>query len=214
MFAEFEWGTEIYKARQIVSERISLVRENLPEGVGAPTMAPISSIMGEVMLLGITGDSISQMDLRTEADWTIRPRIKAIGGVANVIVLGGDYKQYQVLANPEKLKHYNVDLATLVEKVKEANQNAPGGILNEYGNQYIIKGSGRAYAIADLEEAIVKYVNGQPIKVKDVALVKVGASDKIGDGSLNGNSAVVMVVSKQPGVNTLELTEKTGRSSK
>jgi len=208
VWVEFEWGTDIYRARQIVSERIPMVRENLPEGIGAPTMAPISSIMGEIMLLGVTSDSLSPMELRTLSDWTIRPRIKAIGGIANVVVIGGEYKQYQVFANPEKLKHYNVSLSELVEDVKEANVNAPGGIVNQYGNQYIIKGSGRAYALEDLQEAVLKQINGQTIKIKDVATVQIGASDKIGDGSLNGKESVILTISKQPDVNTLNLTEQ------
>jgi len=208
VWVEFEWGTDIYRARQIVSERIPMVRENLPSGVGSPTMAPISSIMGEVMLLGVRSDSLSPMELRTLADWTIRPRIKSIGGIANVIVIGGDYKQYQVMANPEKLKYYDVSLGELLEKVQESNMNAPGGFLNEYGNQYIIKGSGRAYSVEHLEEAVLKSVNGQSIKIKDVASVQIGAADKIGDGSLNANPAVILTISKQPDVNTLELTER------
>lgn len=208
VWVEFEWGTDIYRARQIVSERIPMVQEVLPEGAGTPTMAPISSIMGEIMLLGIRSDSLSPMELRTLADWTIRPRIKSIGGIANVVVIGGDYKQYQVLANPEKLKYYGVGLEGLFQKVKESNQNAPGGFLNEYGNQYLIKGNGRAYAVDQLEEAVLKQVNGQTIRIKDVAEVKIGAADKIGDGSLNAEPAVIMTISKQPEVNTLELTER------
>lgn len=208
VWVEFDWGTDIYKARQIVNERIPMVRDNLPEGIGAPTMAPISSIMGEIMLLAVTSDELSPMELRTISDWTIRPRIKAISGIANVVVIGGDYKQYQVFANPEKMKHYNVSLIELVEKVKQANTNAPGGIINQYGNQYIIKGSGKAYAIEDLQEATLKQINGQTIKIKDVATVQIGASDKIGDGSLNGNPAVILTISKQPDVNTLELTKR------
>lgn len=156
VWVEFEWGTDIYRARQIVSERIPMVRENLPSGVSAPTMAPISSIMGEVMLLGVRSDSLSPMELRTLSDWTIRPRVKSIGGIANVVVIGGEYKQYQVRADPEKLKYYDSSLAELLEKVEESNVNAPGGFLNEYGNQYIIKGSGRAYSIEQLAEAVVK----------------------------------------------------------
>ena len=208
VWVEFDWGTDIYRARQIVSERIPMVREKLPSGAGMPTMAPISSIMGEVMLLAVTSDSLSPMELRTLSDWTIRPRIKAIGGIANVIVIGGEYKQYQVFANPEKLKYYNVSLQELEKKVKEANKNAPGGFYNQHGNQYIIKGSGRAYSVEHLQEAVVKQVNGQTIKIKDVADVKIGPADKIGDGSLNGSPAVILTVSKQPNVNTLELTER------
>lgn len=208
VWVEFEWGTDIYRARQITSERIPAIRENLPQGIGDPTMAPITSIMGEIMLLGITSDSLSPMKLRTLADWTISPRMKAIGGIANVIVIGGDYKQYQVFADPAKLKHYDVSLESLVTHVKAANVNAPGGFFNQYGNQYIIKGSGRAYAVEDLEEAVVKYVNGQAVKIKDVATVQTGAADKIGDGSLNASPAVILTISKQPDVNTLELTER------
>ncbi len=208
VWVEFEWGTDIYRARQIVSERIPMVRENLPSGTGMPTMAPISSIMGEVMLLGVRSDSLPPMELRTLADWTISPRIKSIGGIANVIVIGGDYKQYQVLANPEKLKYYDVSLGELLEKVQESNVNAPGRFLNEYGNQYIIKGNGRAYSVEQLEEAVLKNVNGQTIKIKDVANVQIGAADKIGDGSLNAAPAVILTVSKQPDVNTMELTER------
>lgn len=208
VWVEFEWGTDIYRARQIVSERIPMVQEVLPEGVGTPTMAPISSIMGEIMLLGIRSDSLSPMELRTLADWTIRPRIKSIGGIANVVVIGGDYKQYQVLANPEKLKYYGLGLEELFQKVKESNQNAPGGFLNEYGNQYLIKGNGRAYTVDHLEQAVLKQVNGQTIRIRDVAEVKIGAADKIGDGSLNAEPAVIMTISKQPEVNTLELTER------
>ncbi len=208
VWVEFDWGTDIYRARQIVSERIPMVRENLPEGIGSPTMAPISSIMGEIMLLGVVSDSLSPMELRTLSDWTIRPRIKAIGGIANVVVIGGDYKQYQVLANPYKMKHFGVSLKELLQHVKEANLNVPGGVINQYGNQYIIKGSGRAHVLEDLQEAVLKQVNGQTIKIKDVATVKIGASDKIGDGSLNASPAVILTLSKQPNVNTLELTER------
>ena len=205
---EFEWGTDIYRARQIVSERIPMVQENLPSDVCTPTMAPISSIMGEVMLLGVSSDTLSAMELRTLSDWTIRPRIKSIGGVANVIVIGGDFKQYQVLANPEKLKYYHISIEELYEKVKASNVNASGGFINEYGNQYLVKGSGRAYSVEHLEEAVVKQVNGQSIKIKDVATVQIGAADKIGNGSLNANPAVILTISKQPNVNTLELTKQ------
>ena len=208
VWIEFEWGTDIYKARQIVSERIPMVRENLPSGVGMPTMAPISSIMGEVMLLGITSDSLSPMELRTLADWTVRPRIKSLNGVANVIAIGGDYKQYQVFADPEKLKFYNVTLKELFNKVQEANMNASGGFISEHGNQYIIKGNGRAYSVDQLKEAILVYKNGQSIRVGDVASVQIGSSDKIGNGSLNTAPAVVLTITKQPDVNTLELTHR------
>ncbi|MEM0941518.1 MAG: efflux RND transporter permease subunit [Bacteroidota bacterium] len=207
VWVEFEWGTDIYRARQIVGERIPMVQENLPEGVGTPTLAPISSIMGEVMLLGVRSDRLSPMELRTLVDWTISPRIKSIGGISNVIVIGGEFKQYQVLTDPKKLKHYDVALEELLKKVMESNVTVPGGVINQYGNQYLVKGNGRAYTLEQLEEALVKKVNGQSIKIKDVATVKIGASDKMGDGSLNANPAVILTISKQPDVNTLVLTE-------
>ena len=208
VWVEFEWGTNIYQARQIVSERIPMVKENLPAEAGMPTMAPISSIMGEIMLLGVTSDSLSPMKLRTIADWVIRPRIKSIGGIANVVVIGGEYKQYQVLASPEKFSYHNVSLGELLDKVRESNVNVPGGFINQHGNQYIIKGSGRAHRVEELQEAVLKQVNEQTIKLKDVATIQVGAADKIGDGSLNAHPAVILTISKQPDVNTLELTER------
>ncbi len=208
VWVEFEWGTDIYRARQVISERIPTVQENLPTGVSTPVMAPISSIMGEIMLLGITSDSLSPMELRTISDWTIRPRLKSIAGVANVVVIGGEFKEYQVLANPDKLKFYNISLDELFEKVKESNINSSGGILNEFGKQYIIKGSGRLNNLIDLEESVLKKTDGQTVRIKDVATVRIGASDKIGDGSLNASPAVIMTISKQPEVNTLDLTKK------
>ncbi len=207
VWVEFDWNTDIYRARQIVSERIPAVREKLPAGIGEPTMAPISSIMGELMLLGLRSDSLSPMELRTLADWSIRPQLKALRGIANVVVIGGEYKQYQVLANPNKMKHYAISLQELQQAVAAANVNSTGGFYNEFGNQYNIKGEGRSYDVDDLQEGLIKQVNGQPVRIKDVAEVQIGAADKIGDGALNASPAVIMTISKQPGVNTLELTE-------
>lgn len=208
VWVEFEWGTDIYKARQITGERIPMIREKMPDGSGEPTLAPISSIMGEIMLLGVSSDSLSPMELRTLADWTIRPQLKALGGIANVIVIGGEYKQYQVFANPHKLNHYNISLKEFRNAVEASNVNTTGGFFNQYGNHYNLKGEGRAYALEDLEEALIKEVNGQPIKIKDVAEVKIGGADKIGDGSLNAKPAVIMTITKQPDINTLELSSK------
>lgn len=208
VWIEFAWGTDIYRARQIVSERIPMVKEKLPEGVSTPTLAPISSIMGEIMLLGIRSDSLSPMELRTLADWTITPRLKSISGIANVIVIGGEYKQYQVLADPQKLKHYQISLTDLLQSVKQSNLNISGGVINQYGNEYLVKGNGRAYDIEHLQEAVVKYINGQSIKIKDVANVQIGQADKIGEGSINASPAVILTISKQPSVNTLELTNQ------
>lgn len=208
VWVEFEWDTDIYRARQIVSERIPAVRENLPDEVGDPTLAPISSIMGEVMLLGLRSDSLSPMELRTLADWTIRPQLKSLGGIANVIVIGGEFKQFQVIADPARLMHYDVSLEELTQAVKVANVSTSGGFFNEFGNQYYIKGEGRTYQLYDLENSLVKTSYGKAILIRDVADVQVGPADKIGDASLNASPAVIMTISKQPEVNTLELTER------
>jgi CzcA family heavy metal efflux pump len=208
VWVEFEWGTDIYKARQIVNEKMTTVAERLPSGVGNPVMAPNSSIMGEIMLISLTADSTSKMDLRTLADWTLRPRLLATGGVSQVVIIGGEYKQYQILASPQKMKHYNVSLNELLKASEEANKNAAGGFMTEYGNEYIVRGIGRTNDISELGKSVIKVQNGEPIKIEDVAEVKIGASTKIGDGSLKGSPAVIMTVMKQPNTNTLLLTDK------
>ncbi|PZR12177.1 MAG: CusA/CzcA family heavy metal efflux RND transporter [Flavobacterium psychrophilum] len=208
VWIEFEWNTDIYIARQIINEKIASVGERLPDNVGNPTMAPQSSIMGEVMFISLTADSTSMMDVRTIADWTIRPRLLATGGVAQVVVNGGEYKQYQILASPDKMKFYNVTLNELLKASKEANGNATGGFMNEYGNEYIIKGTGRTNDIADLSKSVIKVVNGNQIKIEDVAEIKIAGAPKIGDAAKSGKPAVVLTVQKQPSTNTLELTEK------
>ena len=207
VWVEFEWNTDIYKARQIVSEKITAVADKLPQGVGNPTMGPQSSIMGEIMLVSVTADKTSQIDLRTIADWTIRPRLLATGGVSQVVVIGGEYKQYQILASPQKMNYYNVSLTELLKASEEANGNSSGGFMNEYNNEYIVKGIGRTNEIEALGQSVIKMQNGNPIKIEDVAEIKIGASLKIGDGSLKGEPAVIMTVMKQPATNTLELTK-------
>ncbi|MFT6638779.1 MAG: CzcA family heavy metal efflux pump [Flavobacterium sp.] len=207
VWVEFEWDTDIYKARQIVNEKITAVSEKLPQGVGKPTMGPQSSIMGEIMLVSVTADSTSLIDLRTIADWTIRPRLLATGGVSQVVVIGGEYKQYQILASPQKMSFYNISLSELLKASEEANGNSSGGFMNEYNNEYIVKGIGRTNDIEAIGKSVIKMHNGNPIKIEDVAEVKIGASLKIGDGSFKGQPAVIMTVMKQPATNTLELTE-------
>ncbi len=208
VWVEFEWDTDIFKARQIVNEKTSAVAENLPEGVGTPTMAPQSSIMGEVMFLSLTSDTTSLMDLRTIADWTIRPRLLATGGVAQVIVMGGEFKEYQILASPQKMNYYNISLNELLLACKQANGNSSGGFMNEYGNEYIIKGIGRTNNIEELGKSVIKSFNGKVIRIEDVAEIKIGAKQKIGDASSNTKPAVVLSIAKQPTTNTLELTQK------
>lgn len=209
VWVEFEWGTDIFKARQIVSEKLIAIAEKLPQGAGNPTLAPQSSIMGEIMLISLTADSTSPMDLRTIADWNIRPRLLATGGVSQVIVIGGEYKQYQILASPQKMKYYNISLTELLEASKQSNLNSSGGFINEFGNEYIIRGIGRTNKTEDIGNAVIKVINNIPIKIEDVAEIKIGgAIPKIGDGSLNASPAVIMTITKQPNTNTLELTEK------
>ena len=140
VWVEFDWDTDIYLARQIVSEKLSLVNEELPENVGKPTMGPQSSILGEVLIVGLTSDSTSMIDLRTIADWTIRPRLLSTGGVAQVSVLGGDIKEYQVLIDPARMRHYGVSLDEVMAVTRNMNQNVNGGIIYEHSNEYIVRG--------------------------------------------------------------------------
>lgn len=208
VWVEFEWGTDIYKARQIVNEKLAVVAAQLPQGASNPVMAPNTSIMGEIMLISVTADSTSSMELRSISDWTIRPRLLATGGVAQVVVIGGDYKQYQILASPQKMKQYGISLSELLDAAKGANKNAAGGYMNEYGNQYIVRGIGKSNDLDEVGNSVIKTVNGYPVKVADVAQVQIGAAPKIGDGALKGDPAVILTVMKQPNTNTLELTNK------
>lgn len=208
VWVEFEWGTDIYRARQVVSEKLSAVTSNLPEGVGNPTLAPNSSIMGEIMLISVTADSTDMMSLRTLADWTIRPLLLSTGGVSQVVVIGGEYKQYQVLTSPQQMKQYGVTLTELVQACEETSLNASGGFMNEYSNEYIVRGIGRTNDLDQLGKNVVRMNNGYPVTIADVAKIKIGAAIKIGDGSLRGDPAVILTVMKQPNTNTLELTGK------
>ncbi len=208
VWVEFEWGTDIYRARQIVNEKISIVSNQLPIGVSAPVMAPQSSIMGEIMLISVTGTATSKMDVRTIANWNIRPLLLSIGGVSQVVVIGGEYRQFQILASPQRMKYYSISLNELLKASQEANRNAAGGFMSEYSNEYIVRGMGRTSDLTDLGRSVIKTVNGSPVKIEDVAEITIGAAIKIGDGSLKGSPAVIMTVMKQPATNTLELTNK------
>ncbi|MCF8239428.1 MAG: CusA/CzcA family heavy metal efflux RND transporter [Saprospiraceae bacterium] len=208
VWIEFEWNTDIFKARQIVNEKIIAVAERLPTGVGNPTMAPQASIMGEIMLISLTADSTSQMDLRTIADWNLRPLLLATGGVAQVVVIGGEYKQYQILASPQKMNAFGVSLNELLKASQEANGNSSGGFMNEYGNEYIVRGIGRTSDLEELGNSVIKTTPQGTVKIGDVATLKIGAAPKIGDGSLRGDPAIIMTVMKQPATNTLALTDK------
>ena len=208
VWIEFEWGTDIFQARQIVAEKLSAISAGLPAGVGNPTLAPQASIMGEIMLIAVTSDSSDFMETRTVADWNIRPRLLSTAGVANVVVIGGEFKQYQVLADPVKMKHFGVTLNELLLACESSNQNASGGFINDHGNEYIVRGMVRTGNLEELGNVVVKTVGELPVKISDVAELNIAAAPKIGDGALSGNPAVILTVSKQPNTNTLELTKR------
>ncbi len=209
VWVEFDWDTDIYLARQIVSEKLAVVSESLPSNVGKPTLGPQSSILGEMLIIGLTADSTSLIDLRTIADWTIRPRLLSTGGVAQVAVLGGDIKEYQILLDPARMKHYGVSLDEVMTATREMNLNANGGVLYEYGNEYIIRGALSTDQVAALGRAQIKLVNNAPVLLEDISEVTVGAkTPKLGTASERGRQAVLLTVTKQPATSTIELTDK------
>lgn len=209
VWVEFNWGMDIYRARQIVSEKIAEVRDQLPENVGNPTLGPQSSILGELMFVAITADSTSLRDLRTLADWTIRPRLLATGGVAQVSVLGGELREYQILLDPARMKHYGVGLNDVLTAVNGMNQNTSGGVLYEYGNEYIVRGVRSTTSLSEMGKSLVKRVNGMPVMLRDIAEVKIGdKAPKMGVASLKGKPCVVMTVTKQPNTSTLDLSKQ------
>ena len=213
VWVEFNWGTDIYRARQIVSEKLAVVKDALPSNVGNPTLGPQSSILGELMIIGLTADTTSLQDLRTLADWTIRPRLLSTGGVAQVTVLGGDIKEYQILLNPEKMKHYGISLDEVIKVVTEMNQNASGGVLYEYGNEYIIRGLLSTNNIAALGATVVKSMDDVPVLLENIAQVKISnKAPKLGIASEKGKAAVLITVTKQPATSTIELTNKLDQS--
>ncbi len=213
VWVEFNWGTDIYRARQIVSEKLAVVKDALPSNVGNPTLGPQSSILGELMIIGLTADTTSLQDLRTLADWTIRPRLLSTGGVAQVTVLGGDIKEYQILLNPEKMKHYGIGLDEVIKVVTEMNQNASGGVLYEYGNEYIIRGLLSTNNIAALGATVVKSMGDVPVLLENITQVKIGnKAPKLGIASEKGKAAVLITVTKQPATSTIELTNKLDQS--
>lgn len=209
VWIEFEWGTNIYTARQIVSEKLSTIGDALPTNAGRPTLGPQSSILGEMMIIGLTAETTSLQDLRTIADWTIRPRLLSTGGVAQVAVIGGDIKEYQILLDPVRMKHYNISLDEILPVIENMNQNATGGILYEYGNEYIVQGTLATTHTEELGKAVIKTSDDLPVTIADIAEVRIGAkTPKLGLASEKGQPAVLITVTKQPGTNTLELTDK------
>lgn len=209
VWVEFDWGTDVYTARQIVSEKLSTINDQLPPGAGTPTLGPQSSILGEIMIIGITADTTSMSDIRSLADRVIRPRMLSIGGVSQVAVIGGDIKEYQIQIMPERMRHYNISLNEIMECVEGINNNATGGVLYEYGNEYLIKGDVNTTSIDDLGKAVVRSDNNGTVLIEDIATVAIGNKmPRLGLASERGTPAVLMTVTKQPAVGTIELTKK------
>ena len=208
VWVEFDWGTDVFKARQIVSEKLIPVSSQMPLDVGQPILAPQSSVMGEMFFIGIQSDSTSMMELRTIADWDVKPLLLATSGVSQVTIIGGDYKQYQILADPGKLKYYGVSMGELAEICRGMSQNSTGSAVRQYGNEYAVRGIGRASEIDALSSSFIKSIDGRPVRVGDVSEVKIGSAVKMGYASGNAKPAIIISISKQPNTNTLELTER------
>lgn len=209
VWVEFDWGTDIYRDRQIVSEKLAEVGESLPPDCGKPTLGPQSSILGEAMIIGLDSDTTSMQDLRTLADWTFRPRLLSLGGVAQVTVIGGDIKEYQIKLSPEKMKHYDVSLQEVISATESMNRNSTGGVLYEYGNEYIIRGLLSTDDIDGIGRAVVRMQGDVPITLNNIAEIAVGPKAPVlGVASHRGKPAVLMTVTKQPDASTALLTEK------
>ncbi len=209
VWVEFDRGTDIYRDRQIVSEKLAEVGESLPPDCGKPTLGPQSSILGEAMIIGLDSDTTSMQDLRTLADWTFRPRLLSLGGVAQVTVIGGDIKEYQIKLSPEKMKHYDVSLQEVISATESMNRNSTGGVLYEYGNEYIIRGLLSTDDIDGIGRAVVRMQGDVPITLNNIAEIAVGPKAPVlGVASHRGKPAVLMTVTKQPDASTALLTEK------
>lgn len=209
VWVEFDWDTDIYLARQIVSEKLSTVSGSLPDNVSQPVLGPQSSILGEVLIVGLTADSTSMLDLRTLADWTVRPRLLSTGGVAQVAVLGGDIKEYQILIHPDRMKHYGVSLSEVMAATRGMNQNTSGGVIYQYGNEYIVRGLVSENDVEKLAQSALRTAQGTTVTLADVADVRIGAQQpKLGVASERGKPAVLLTVTKQPNTGTIELTAK------
>jgi len=208
VWVEFDWNTDIYRARQIVSEKLPTIAALLPKHIEAPILAPQTSIMGEIMLVSLTSDSLSLFDLRTITDKQVRQRLLSVTGVAQVVVIGGLPKQYQILADPNKMKYYDVSLEELIVTAENTNSNAAGGIINQYGQEYAVRATGRSTHPEDIGSTVIRISDEKPVKIADVAEVKIGHPDRIGDAYLDREPAVILTILKQPNVNTLTLTDE------
>jgi len=206
VWVEFEWNTDIYRARQIVSEKLPVIANQLPKQIEAPILAPQTSVMGEIMLIGLQSDSLSMFDLRTIAEKQVKQRLLSVTGVSQVVVMGGLHPQYQILADPLQMRYHDVTLGELIAATENTNSNASGGFINQYGQEYIVRATGRSTDPGKIGSSVVRIRNQKPVKLSDVARVQVGHPDKIGDAFLNTRPAVILTVLKQPNINTLALT--------
>ena len=213
VWVEFDWGMDVYRARQIVSEKMVTLEEALPDGV-TPVLAPQSSVMGEILFVGLQADSTSMMDLRTMAEWVVKPAILSTGGVSQVTIIGGDLKQYQVLVDPVKMAHYDITMHEMEAICQSMCVNSVGGVVRDFGNEYALRGMGRTTDLEELGKTYIKTINDKPVVVSDVAEVVLGSAVKMGYASLNAEDAVILSISKQPNINTLEVTKNIERSLK
>ena len=211
LVVELDWGTDIYQARQIVAEKLQLARETLPPGLPAPALAPVTSIMGEVMFIALTSDRHSAMELKTTADWVLRRRLLAVPGVAQVIPTGGDTRQFEVILKPAQLAAYNIAIDEVLTALRDSNENASAGFYAEGGQEYLIHGIGRVQAPEDISQTLVAMRGGEAVLVQHIADVVVGPAPKRGTAAANGRPAVVIGIQKQPAANTLTLTEDIDR---
>ncbi|MDQ3364744.1 MAG: efflux RND transporter permease subunit [Myxococcota bacterium] len=211
VWVEFDWGTDIYVARQIVNEKLQLVAAQLPPDLSPPALAPISSIMGEILFIAIRSDRHPPMEVRDTADWVLRRRLLALPGIAQVVPIGGGVRQYQVRVDPDLLRSFAVTLAGVEQALRESNANSTGGFFVRGGQESLIRGVGRITSRADIEQAVIEVRDGSPIVVGQVAKVEIGPGVQRGEGSSNGKPAVVIAIQKQPGANTLELTARIDR---
>ena len=211
VWIEFDWGMDVYRARQIVSEKMVTLEEALPEGV-TPILAPQSSVMGEILFVGLQADSTSMMDLRTMAEWVVKPAILSTGGVSQVTIIGGDLKQYQILVDPIKMGHYDITMEEMTAICESMCVNSVGGVIRDFGNEYALRGMGRTTDLEELGKTYIKTINGKPVIVSDVADVVLGSAVKMGFASLNAEEAIILSISKQPNINTLEVTKNIERN--
>ncbi len=212
VYIEFDWGTEIFKNRQLVAERLQLLQGRLPAGM-LPVMGPVTSIMGEIQFVGVTSpeNKVSPMDIRTLAEWSLRPRLMTIPGISQVVVMGGEVKQYQILISSEKLQRAAISLEDLKHALTEISENTTGGFIDIGDKEFLIRPIGRVTTLEDLENSLVGMHFGKPVLVKDVANVRIGAKAKRGEGSINGKHSVIMTIQKQPNASTIDLTKAIDR---